>query len=411
MSLNPPNKAKPPMKQLSIILNIVLVGILLAVLIFRIGQPERTEFDEAEAEVAAEKASAEHAHDDEETVVNGRVVMSDRQIALNGIEILKTGPARIRSSLHLLGEIEVNADRNVQIVPRLPGIVETVSANAGDTVKKGQLLATISSQLIAEQRGDLLVAEKRLNLAHLAYNREKTLWEEKVSAEQDYQQARQALQEAEIAVQQARQKLKALNADPVAGSLTRYEIRSPIDGIITQKQVAVGQVLTGMENLYVISDLSTVWAEMRIYAKDINAVKVGQQVKVKAMAFDAEAQGTVTYVSALVGEESRTAMARVVLPNTNNVWLPGLPVNIELNAEEVEVPVAVSVEGLQNVDGETVVFRRDGDAFQTQPIKLGHRDDRYAEVLEGLSTGELYAAENSYLIKADLGKAHAEHEH
>lgn len=410
MSLNT-YKAKFTMKQLSIILNIVLVGILLAVLIFRIGQPERTEFDEAEAEVAAEKAAAEHAHDDEESVVDGRVVMSDRQLALNGIEILKAGPARIGSSLHLLGEIEVNADRNVQIVPRLPGIVETVSANAGDTVKKGQLLATISSQLIAEQRGDLLIAEKRLHLAQLAYNREKTLWEEKISAEQDYQQARQALQEAEIAVQQARQKLKALNAGSVAGSLTRYEIRSPIDGIITQKQVAVGQVLTGMENLYVISDLSTVWAEMRIYAKDINAVKVGQQVKVKAMAFDAEAQGTVTYVSALVGEESRTAMARVVLPNTNNAWLPGLPVNIELNADEIEVPVAVSVEGLQNVDGETVVFRRDGEAFLTQPIKLGHRDDRYAEVLEGLSIGELYAAENSYLIKADLGKAHAEHEH
>jgi cobalt-zinc-cadmium efflux system membrane fusion protein len=399
---------KLPAKQISIILNILLVGLLLAVLVIRNGQPERSEFDEGKAEAAADKAVAEHEHD-ESPVIQGRVVMQDRQVKLNGIEILKAEPGSIRTRLNLIGDIRPNADRNVQVVPRLPGIVEAVSVNAGDKVKAGQLLAVISSQSIADQRSELMAAEKRLNLAQLTYRREKTLWEEKVSAEQDYLQARQALQEAEIAAQQARQKLQAIGVTASGSNLTRYEIRSPIEGVVTDKQVAVGQVLTGMEKLYVISDLSSVWAEMRIYAKDINAVKVGQEVVVRATAFDAEAKGTITYVGALVGEESRTAVARVVLSNTDQIWLPGLPINIELNAHEIKVPVAVSVEALQNLDGETVVFRRDGESFQVQAVKLGQRDEGYAEVIEGLQAGDLYAAENSYLVKAELGKAHAEH--
>ncbi|ABE50817.1 MULTISPECIES: efflux RND transporter periplasmic adaptor subunit [Methylobacillus] len=403
-------KKKLPLKQLPIILNIVLVGVLLAVLILRNGQPQRQEFDEAKAEAAADKTVAQHEHGNEGAEVKGRVTMSDRQVKLNGIELLKAEPARIRTSLRLIGEIRVNSDRNVQVVPRLPGIVETVSANAGEKVRKGQLLAVISSQSIADQRSELLAAEKRLALAQLTYAREKKLWEEKISAEQDYQQARQVQQEAEIAVQQARQKLQAIGASTGSSNLTRYEIRSPIDGIITEKQVATGQVLVGTENLFLISDLSTVWAEMRIYAKDINTVKVGQQVVVKSTAFEAEAQGTVTYVGALVGQESRTAMARVVLQNPDRTWLPGLPVNIDLKAQEIEVAVAVSTEALQELDGETVIFRREGEYFQTQPVKLGHKDERYAEVVEGISAGDTYASENSYLVKAELGKAHAEHE-
>ena len=144
-----------PKQQLSLILNIVLAGILLAVLILRIGQPERREFDEDQAEAAAESAVSEHEHDNEAVEVEGRVLMTDRQIDLNGIEVLKAGPARIQTRLTLIGGIHVNADRNVQVVSRLPGIVESVSVNAGDTVSRGELLAVISSQAIADQRSSV----------------------------------------------------------------------------------------------------------------------------------------------------------------------------------------------------------------------------------------------------------------
>jgi len=150
---------------------------------------------------------------------------------------------------------------------------------------------------------------------------------------------------------------------------------------------------------------------MTIYAKDINTVKSGQRVTVKAAAFDAQSVGTIAYVGSLVGEQTRTAMARVVLSNPEKTWLPGLPVNIELTSNEVDVPLAVSVEGIQSLNEEVVVFGRYGTYFEARPVTLGRKDDKYVEVLEGLNAGEKYAAGNSYLIKADIGKAGASHEH
>ena len=343
--------------------------------------------------------------------VEARVKLTDKQLTLNSIEVLTAGPAKIKSTLHLQGEIKLNADKSVHIVPRVGGIVDAVYANAGDIVRKRQVLASISSQSIADMRSDLLAAQKRVGLARSTFNREKQLWEDKISAEQDYLQAQHDLQEAEINAERIQQKLGAVGAGSSGKGQARYEIRSPIEGIVTNKQVSIGQVISETDNIFEVSDLSTVWVEMTIYAKDINTVEVGQKVTIKATAFDAEAIGTISYVGALVGEQSRSAIARVVLNNVNRTWLPGLPVNIELVSDEIEVPVAVSVEGLQTLRDWNVVFGRYGEYFEARPLELGRRDDKYVEVLQGIKAGDKYAAGNSFLIKADIGKAGASHDH
>lgn len=343
--------------------------------------------------------------------IEARVSMTDQQVKQNNIELLTAGPARIKSVLQLIGEIRFNEDRLVHVVPRLAGIVESAAANAGDRVRKGQLLAVISSQALADQRSELLAAQKRLELTRATFQREKRLWDEKISAEQDYLQARNAMQEAEIVVQSAQQKLVSLGGGLTAGgNLTRYEIRSPIDGIVTEKHLSLGEAVTNNANIFIVADLSTVWAEMTIYAKDLNTVKVGQKATVKATAFESRSSGTVFYVGALVGEQTRTAKARVVLPNPQGVWRPGLPVNINVVADELEVPVAVSAEAIQTVRDWTVVFGRYGLNFEARPIELGRSDGRFIEVIKGLTAGEQYAAKNSFLIKADLGKAGASHD-
>lgn len=343
--------------------------------------------------------------------VEARVQITDKQLKLNSIEVLTAGPASIKNVLNLQGEIKLNADKSVHVVSRVGGIVESVGVNAGDKVRKGQVLASISSQIIADMRSDLLAAQKRMDLASSTYVREKQLWEEKISAQQDYLQAQHDLQEAEINAQRLQQKLNAIGAGANSKGLTRYEIRSPIDGVVTNKQISQGQVVNEIDSLYEISDLSTVWMEMMIYAKDINTVKVGQKVTIKATAFEVQATGDISYVGALVGEQSRTVMARVLLINANNTWLPGLPVNIELVSDEVKVPLAVSIEGLQTLRDWSVVFGRYGEYFEARPLVLGRRDDKYVEVLEGIQAGDRYAAGNSFLIKADIGKAGASHDH
>lgn len=344
--------------------------------------------------------------------VEARISMSESQLQQNGVVMATAGPAKIQSALTFAGEIRFNQDRMIQVVPRLTGIVETVSANAGDKVQKGQVLAVISSQALADQRSDMLAAQKRLGLARTNFEREKKLWEEKISAEQDYLQARNAMQEAEIILQSAQQKLVSIGATASAGgNLTRYEIRSPIAGTVTEKNIVPGQSLKDDTPIFIVADLSTVWVEMTVPAKDINLIQSGQKAKVTATAFVAEANGNLSYIGSLVGEQSRTAIARVVLPNTKGLWRPGLQVSINLVSDEVEVPVAVAVDGIQSLKETSTVFGRYGNDFEARPVTLGRSDGKFVEVLKGFNAGERYAAKNSFLIKADIGKSGASHDH
>jgi cobalt-zinc-cadmium efflux system membrane fusion protein len=150
---------------------------------------------------------------------------------------------------------------------------------------------------------------------------------------------------------------------------------------------------------------------MTVYPKDLAAVKLGQKVTVKASALNAEATGTISYVGSLVGEQTRSAKARVTLKNPEQSWRPGLFVTIDVVQGEAEVPVAVSVDALQTLGDAQVVFFRSGDLFEARPVELGRSDGNRVEVVNGLAAGDRYAATNSFVLKAELGKAGASHAH
>lgn len=344
--------------------------------------------------------------------IEGRVTMSELQVTQNGIDIHTSGPARIKSVLKLVGEISLDADRSVQVVPRLAGVVESVSVSAGDSVRKGQLLAVLSSQLLAAERTELRAAQQRLALARTVFEREQSLWREKITAEQDYQQARAALNEAEIAVQGARQKLSAIGVQGGgAGQLARHEIRSPIDGMVTDKHLAVGASVAADTTVFVVSDLSTVWAEVAVSERDLALIKPGQAASILSGSSAARGTGRVSFISPLVGEQTRAAKARVVVPNPERSWRPGAPIRVEVVAAEVTVPVAVLADAVQSMGEQSAVFGRFGDQFEARPIRTGRADGQFVEVLEGVPAGVKYAAKNSFLIKADIGKSGASHDH
>jgi cobalt-zinc-cadmium efflux system membrane fusion protein len=295
-------------------------------------------------------------------------------------------------------------------------VAESVPANLGQQVKKGQLLAVLSSAAVSEQRSELQTASQRLALARTTYDREKQLWQEKVSAEQDYLQARQALREAEIAVSNAQQKLAATGAGTSAGSgggaLNRFELRAPFDGVVVEKHLAVGEAVQDSTQVFTISDLRSVWAEMRVAASDLPAVRVGEKATVKATAFDSSATGEVAYVGALIGQDTRTAPARITLPNPDGVWRPGLFVNVELTASSQTVPLAVANSAIQRMEAQqSVVFVPAPGGFRAQAVRLGRTDAQSTEVLEGLKPGQAYVTQGSFMLKAELGKASAEHAH
>jgi len=341
----------------------------------------------------------------------GKVTMSDAQIQSAGITLDASSPASIRSGLQFPGEIRFNEDRTAHIVPRVTGVVDSVSANLGQQVKKGQVLAVISSTAVSETRSELQSALQRRQLAKTTYEREKKLWEEKISPEQDVLQAQQALREAEIATANAKQKLLALGATPSAGALGRFELRAPFDGIVVEKHIALGEAVREDTQVFIISDLSSVWAEMSVPARELPRVRVGEKVVVRSGAFDATANGTVAYVGSLIGEQTRTARARVTLPNPQGAWRPGLFVNVEVVAEEVSVPVTVASSAIQTVDEKPVVFLKVPGGFVPQPVQLGRTDGKRVEIVEGLKAGSSYAAAGSFVVKSEQGKGSATHTH
>lgn len=347
--------------------------------------------------------------------VEARVEMPDAMLKSAGVEILTAGPATIQPMLKLPGEIRFNDEKMVHVVPRVSGVVVSVNADLGRMVRKGEVLVALESQALADLRSQFLAARKRLELARIVFAREKKLWEEKISAGQDYFSARQALSEAEIESDLAAEKLWALGVAPETirpgRNLTRFEILAPITGTIVTKAVAMGQTLKEDADIFIVADLSTVWAMITVYPKDLAIIQVGQHATIRATAFAAEGQGDVSYIGALVGEQTRTAQARVTLNNSDRVWRPGMFVEVELAAAEVQVPVAVTTDAIQTLRDWSVVFGRYGQYFEARPLELGRSDGRIVEVLKGLEAGEKYAAGNSFAIKADIGKAGASHDH
>jgi cobalt-zinc-cadmium efflux system membrane fusion protein len=413
-------------KQVAAIAAIILAGILLGALILMKGgfhvesdqqgafrghaEARHNDGQQGQGSKAAAKPTqpVQGAHKKQQ----GKIALDDAQAKAAGIAVMTAGPARIDSVITLPGEIKFNEDKTAHVVPRLAGVVESVRANLGQTVKKGQVLAVIASTSLSEQRSELLSAQKRLALAGTTYEREKKLWEEKISAEQDYLQARQAREEADIAVRNALQKLEALGAGARSpGGLNSYEVRAPFDGMVMEKHLSLGEAVKEDANIFTISDLSTVWAEVAVPARDLNTVRVGEKVTVRATAFDAAATGTVAYVGLLLGEHTRTATARVALANPNMAWRPGLFVNVEIVSGQSEAPVAVSAEAVQTVDGKPTVFLRVPGGFVAEPVALGRSDGKLVEVTKGLKAGSEYAAAGSYVIKSELGKSETEHTH
>lgn len=194
-------------------------------------------------------------------------------------------------------------------------------------------------------------------------------------------------------------------------SLAIIDVKAPIGGIIVDRDVNAGETVGDGATLYTIADLSDVWVDLNVPKRDQARVKVGQSAVIHADDGGPEATGTIAWISPVSSPEAQTLIARIVLDNPDQRWRPGLYVKASITLAEESVPVAVKEAALQSLFDFTVVFSRHGDVYQARPLELGRRGGGYVEVLKGLKAGEPYVTENSFLIKADIGKAGAAHEH
>jgi cobalt-zinc-cadmium efflux system membrane fusion protein len=193
-------------------------------------------------------------------------------------------------------------------------------------------------------------------------------------------------------------------------SLQTYNVTSPIPGVVTTREANPGEQ-TGDRVLFTVADLSTVWVEISLFPRDVGKVRVDQIVRIRGADATQTADGRIIWVAPFGSSANQTLTARVLLDNTNRRWAPGLYVTAEATLAETDVPLAVRNAALQTIEQRTVVFINDEHGFEPRPVRLGRSDGESTEVTSGLEAGDAYVAMNSFILKAELGKGEAEHEH
>ncbi|MFC3691594.1 divalent metal ion exporter adaptor subunit IhpB [Chenggangzhangella methanolivorans] len=286
----------------------------------------------------AEKEDDGHGHGAE--LPEGVVELGEAKVKAAGIALGKAGASTLREELQLNGIVQANQEAVVQVTPRFPGVVRTLSKRLGDQVKKGELLAVVESNQ----------------------------------------------------------------------SLTTYELKAPMAGVVTERQASLGEYVSEQKPAFVITDLSTLWVDFSVYRRDLAKVAVGETVRIDPEDGGEPIEAQISYLSPIGAADTQSAVARAVIPNDGR-FRPGLFATGAVATAEQSVPLAVSIDAVQSLEGRDVVFVREGDRFAARDVTLGRRDGRSVEVVTGLKGGEAYASRNSFVVKAELAKGSASHEH
>lgn len=194
-------------------------------------------------------------------------------------------------------------------------------------------------------------------------------------------------------------------------SLQPYEVKSLISGVVVKRHASVGEFVAEDANIFIVADLSKVIVDLFVFEPDFKQVGVGQKIEIEVPHLNEVHSSTVSFVSSVVDESTQSKFVRGELDNSDGHFYPGQFVTGDLITKEVEVALAVRASALQSIEGEEVVFVKHGAHFEPEKVVIGMRDREWVEITKGLKPNDLYAVGNSFIIKAELGKSEAEHEH
>ncbi|NNM72422.1 efflux RND transporter periplasmic adaptor subunit [Enterovirga aerilata] len=381
-------------------------------------------------------------HEDDEAP-EGHVVLTAEQIESAKIAVEEVSAGTLTRKISVPGTVTTDADRVARIAGRVVGTVAEMRKRLGETVTRGEVVAVLDSREVAEARSEFFAARTNLELQQTLFEREQALWDKRISAEQQYLRARQTFTEAQLRIELASQKLQALgfseadvaelarrfgpvqtvSAAPDAplrrtvsrlSGLQKYEIRSPITGRVIERRVDLGAPIGGEseeKELYVVADLSSVWIDLSVPSGDLALIREGQEVAISAGNGSEPSHGKIVFVSPILNQETRSARVIAAVDNKDMAWRPGSYVTAQVLVSEEPVDMKVPRSALQAIGGEQVVFVRNEKGFEKREVVLGKGDDVSVEIVFGLDPGEKIAAANSFVLKAELGKAEAEHVH
>lgn len=194
-------------------------------------------------------------------------------------------------------------------------------------------------------------------------------------------------------------------------SLTTYTVPAPISGVVLARNASIGTVAGEGAALYEIADLSELWVDLHIFGADAQHITAGVPVLVTRMSDGVTAETTLERVLPGTATASQSTVARATIRNLDGLWRPGSAVKARVTVDHQPVNLVVPLGALQTAGEDDVVYVRRGDTYVTRPVRGGRRDAQRVEIVSGLKAGEQVVVEQSFLVKADIEKSTAEHDH
>ena len=357
-----------------------------------------------------------HSEGEEDHAEDESLSFTSKQLVEFGVKLAQVGLGEVEQKQMYPAKLVVNTDQQAHVAASFSGRVDNVAVTLGQEVKKGQTLATLFIPDLVDQQANLSIAQEALTLASQDYQREKQLFNQGISARQDYQRAYNAYRQAEIQVQAARSRLSALGA--TQGSQGRYVIKAPLSGVVTQKDIVIGEIISPDKQLFVIDQLDQLWIEFVLSGAANMNVQPNQDIEFKSLQsnqiFKAKIQALTTEADSQTGRLQ--VRAKVLTPAQE--LRPNLMVNVLLNTDANSVPVLrVAKAAIQNIDDQSVVFvaKTEKDRVHLMPtvVQLGNysSDGQWVEIKSGLTEKQQYVSQGSFLLKSEMEKGEAEHGH
>lgn len=406
--------------------------------------------DNGSSPTAPEKAKAseghEHGdgHDHGEAEHNGEVKLTADAIARYGVKVEAVSLYKLQPTFVAPARVAFNAEAMAHVGTPLPGRAIELRARLGDAVKKGDVLLVVESPELGEAQSEYLVkqifaqtAVSAVELAESALERAKGLYEENRAIaldevkrrEGEHKAAQAALMSAKAAATAAENKLHLLGMEQTTINKLRetsevnprFSIVAPIDGEVVEREVKQGELVSReKESLFVLADLDILWVLADVPEARLPQVVLGAKAWINPGSLDPHKhEGQVSYIAPQIDPRTRTGAVRIAVKCEHGALRPGAFVQVEISAtdraDSDPLPVvAIPEEAVQTIDGQNVVFvpvANEENTFAKRVVTIGRAVGGLTPILSGLVEGEHAVSAGSFILKADLGKGSAEHEH
>jgi cobalt-zinc-cadmium efflux system membrane fusion protein len=332
---------------------------------------------------------------------------------------ISVAPAQRRSetaAIRATGEIEPPDDGVARIGPKVAGRVARLLKGVGDPVKKGELLANVDSPDLGRAKADYISAAAGAKVTKEAADRERALFEKKISSEKDWRQAEADATRARAEKDAAEVRLHTLGiSDAQLGNMgegqhfaSSFGVNSPIEGVVVERPVTVGQLAQPQDTMFVVMDLRNVWVLADVYERDLPQVAVGQQVIAHVPTWkERNFTGTVANIGAIIERKSRAVKIRVVMPNPDGALKPGMFATVEIAGTQgsphagIYIPAsAVQRDGIHNL----VFVQREPGAYEARRVQIGQEGPEWMEIMNGVAEGDQVVVSGSFALKSELKK-------